>query len=330
MADHDLLVLELHSKYNLPYDEIGRMLNLTYKQVNHAIDRARKSQRIKFQNKKEYTEEDVNDYIEQMIKFQEAHHKLSNKQTEAVVTLDEDKPVGIVPSGDWHLGNQGVDYQRFEEDFRKIRDTEGIYLIGKGDYKDNYKPGTPLAGMFDQLVQPGNQDLLVFHYIKQLRGKIICLVKGNHDNWDQKVSDKDFVDNLSEEGNTINLWHGGLVRIGLGDTEYTWRARHKYRYTSSLNFENSMRRLMEIHGPSDIASEAHFHNPYIMERIIMEEYRVLVRSGSYKVSDDYGQLVGGFEGKPCMPMIILSPNERNILPFRDMDSGIKILEQLRS
>lgn len=128
----------------------------------------------------------------------------------------------------------------------------------------------------------------------------------------------------------MNLWHGGALRIKLGNHEYLFRLRHKYKYQSSLNLENAMRRLMEIQGPCDVAAEAHFHNPYIMTREIAGEMRVLARSGSYKVWDDYGQQLAGYKGTPGVPVIIIWPDQHKVLALPDLREGIEVLNYYRN
>lgn len=156
-----------------------------------------------------------------------------------------------------------------------------------------------------------------------------CAVHNCHDSWDKKQGDKDFIDTLCEIADAINLWHGGDLFINLGNQQYHWKCRHKYPYKSTLNVENAMRRIMEIQGPCDVAAEAHLHNPYVMERHLMGEFRYFIRSGSYKIWDEHGQQLAGYKGKPGVPVIIMFPDEHKLLGFRDLEKGIAVLKSLR-
>ena len=83
---------------------------------------------------------------------------------------------------------------------------------------------------------------------------------------------KDFISTMCAiNTQSINLWHGGDLFIELCDQRYHFKLRHKYKFESSLNVENSMRRIMEIQGPCDVAGSAHLHNPFYMERHLMGE-----------------------------------------------------------
>ena len=328
MATHDAEVMQMRGE-GMAYAEIAAMLGITEKQVNHAVDRTRKKQRIEYEDKKEYTDLDVSDYITTMIDLQARREKIDTKQVKANIRLNEDKPIGVAYWGDWHLGAAGVNYQMFDEDVRKIRDTEGLYFIGAGDYKDNYITGTYPGAQFEQIIQPGMQDLTVKHYMAQVADKCLALIRGCHDDWDKKSTDKDFIENLCYVTDAVNLWHGGELNIKLGDEQYYWRCRHKYKYQSSLNLENAMRRIMEIQGPCDVAAEAHLHNGYVMKRHMMGEYRVMLRGGTYKIWDEFGQKIAGYKGKPSVPVVIMFPGRHTMLEELFLDDAIEILKGLR-
>jgi hypothetical protein len=286
--------------------------------------------KVVYEDKRECTAEDIDAFYLAMRQMQEAQQALTTKQVKATITINEDKPIGIAWWSDWHEGAIGTDYARLEADTEKIRCTEGLYWIGGGDYKDNYITGTHAGANFEQIIQPGMQDIAVKRRMQMVADNCLALVRGCHDDWDKKQGDKDFIDQLCEITDAVNLWHGGDLYINLGEQKYHWKCRHKYPFKRSLNVENAMRRIMEIQGPCDVAAEAHLHNPYVMERHLMGEYRIFMRSGSYKVWDEHGQKLAGYKGKPGVPVVILYPDQRKMLAFRDMDEGIEVLHALRN
>ena len=67
MAAHDREALELFEQ-GLSYEQIRERLGLkTTKQVNHALLRARKNRAIEYEDKRSYTEDDVDAFIDAMI-----------------------------------------------------------------------------------------------------------------------------------------------------------------------------------------------------------------------------------------------------------------------
>lgn len=284
---------------------------------------------IEYEDKKSYDETDVEKFINSMMALQEAASKIDTKQTKATLRIKENAPVAIAWWSDWHIGAAGTDYKLFQEDLQKIEDTEGLYFIGGGDYKDNYITGTHPGGNFEQIIKPGQQDKAVEYYMSRVEEKCLALVRGCHDDWDKRQGDKDFLETMCEVTNSVNLWHGGDLYIKLGEQTYHFKCRHKYKYESSLNTLNSMRRIMELQGPCDVAMVAHLHNPDRQDRHLMGQMRTLIRSGTYKIWDEHGQKLAGYKGKHGVPAVIIYPDRKKITSFVYLDDCITHLKAVR-
>ena len=99
----------------IDYQTIADVCGVKWQSVNqYAYVRRKRAKRLSTRIKKEYTTADVDNFIEQVIKMQQAAQKLDTKQVKATVTIDDDKPIGVAYWGDWHLGAAGVDYQAFQ------------------------------------------------------------------------------------------------------------------------------------------------------------------------------------------------------------------------
>ena len=61
----------------------------------------------------------------------------------------------------------------------------------------------------------------------------------------------------------------------------------------------------------------------------MGEYRIMLRTGTYKIWDEYGQKLAGYEGKPAVPVIILFPDRHAMMEHIFLDDAIEILKSLR-
>jgi hypothetical protein len=281
-----------------------------------------------FEDKKNVEDSEVDAFLAAMKNMQLAQQNLDTKQTKAHVTINDDKPVCIAWWGDWHEGAVGTDYDALDRDTDIIAHTDGLYWIGAGDYKDNYQSHGHAGAQYEQIIQPGMQDKAVMHRLKKVAHNNIALVRGCHDDWDKKQSDRDFVESMCDITNSLNLWHGGDIYINLGENQYHFKCRHKYKFESSLNVANAMRRIMEIQGACDIACSAHLHNPYIEQRHMMGEYRTMCRSGSYKILDEYGQKLAGYKGKIGIPCFILFPKEKKVIPLM-LEDAINVLKTFR-
>jgi len=310
-------------------NQIVEMTGKTVAQVKHALRRARLKGKIEFEDILRYTDDDVDNLIRATHVMQEAKNRVNTKQVKTSIRIDETKPFGIAFSGDWHVGHSGVDYVLLDDDINTMRDTEGLYVIGMGDYRENAIKHQ--GSHFGEILSPGMQDKMVVKYMRDLKEKMVVLLKGCHDHWEANITDRDFMETLCSEdvADAVYLWHGGELTLKVQEEEYLIKCRHKFRFESSLNYENAPRRMMEVFGPADVAAIAHKHNPFQIMRHLMGQYRVFLRSGSVKVWDDHGQQGGYGKGKPGVPVVIFYPDEHRMVPFTHLRDGVEMLNAIR-
>jgi DNA-binding transcriptional regulator WhiA len=168
---------EMYIPGEFGYRQIAKALNKSVKTVESRFLREKKKGII-FEDKREFAPEDIDYYFEKMLELQEAQDKLDTKQVKASIRIDDNKPIAVAYWSDWHIGSKGVDYKAFQHDLELIRDTEGLYFIGGGDYKDNYISGTHTGGNFEQIIQPGMQDIVVQRQMEKVAEKCLALVRG--------------------------------------------------------------------------------------------------------------------------------------------------------
>ena len=313
--------------------------DLTEHQVwNKVRDKLRQTEKYKtkgkitYEDKKEPTEQDVIDFYEQMKKTNQAIMKLESKQTKADICLDENKPIGIAFWGDWHIGAKGVDYGRHDKDAEIIKNTDGLYVIGTGDYKDNANAFVHPASTQENIVTTDLQDKIVEMKIKDVSetsNNVIALVRGCHDDWDKRNSNKDFISHLCEISDSINLWHGGIINLTVGDVEYKIAARHKYKNESGLNTTNTQRNFVNEFGHCDVVAFAHKHFCELQHTKRMGEETIYLRSGTYKLYDEFGQKLAGYEGIHGVPVVILFPDRKEMIPIKSLETAAEMLKELR-
>lgn len=316
------------------WKEIDGILNQEKGAINEVLlDMKMSKGSIVYEDRKsEPTPEIVNAYYSAVKDATKKLKEITTKQVEASIYIDDDKPIGIAFTGDWHEGSIGVEYELLDRDRKLLRETEGLYVIGTGDYKENQSPYVHADGVNEQIVAPGMQDYLVINHVSELRNKWLAMVCGCHDYWDMKVGNKDFIANLCSEnvGDCVNLWHGGGINIKIGNQEYRIWVRHKYLGESKLNTTNTQRRMVTELGPANVVAVAHKHFPDLQVHPIMGQETVFLRSGSYKKWDEFGQRLGGFKGIPGVPIVIFYPNKDKVVPIADLDEGIKHLKLVRA
>lgn len=287
--------------------------------------------KIEYENKKELPKEtDINNYWKALIAIQSASNALDTKQTKAVINIDDDKPIGVAFWGDWHIGGKGVDHEQFLRDMELIVNTDGLYYIGMGDYKDSYLQMGHKGAIYGQLLPPNGQDYLVLDTVEKTKEKALAFVRGQHDYWTEQLTSQDFLETLCEKADAVNLWHGGLIYVNLGDIQYKLGIRHKYKYESGLNTTNSQRRLNEHFGGCDVVAVGDKHFVDFQRKTDLGRKTTWLRSGTYKIMDEFGMRIGGYEGEYGIPMVILWPESKKTVAFDDLRTGLAYLEYLRT
>jgi len=77
---------------------------------------------------------DIDDLIQTTIALQRSIENLSTKQTKLSLEIKDNKPIGILFWGDWHLGSKGTDHLQWKHDVETISNLDNVYYIGMGDY----------------------------------------------------------------------------------------------------------------------------------------------------------------------------------------------------
>lgn len=292
-------------------------------------ERYKNKGRITYEDMKSPSEVDVKEFYNKMLAMNNSIMNLEKKQNKADIAIDDDKPIGIAFWGDWHLGAKGVDYNQHDIDTDIIKNTDGLYIIGTGDYKDNNNAFVHPSSVQENLIATDLQDKIVEMKIEEVKDKIIALVRGCHDDWDKRNSNKNFIQNLCDISNSINLWHGGIINLTLGEIEYRIAARHKYKNESGLNTTNTQRNFINDFGHCDIVAVAHKHFCEMHHTRRMSEETIYLRSGTYKAYDEFGQKLAGYEGGYGVPVVILYPDRREMIPVKSLDVAVEMLEKLR-
>jgi|GEM_PF-1880524 len=302
-------------------------LEFTSEAVRSHLKRNRKKN-IGYVDRKN-TEDNIEAYIQHLIQSQKELQQFDDRQTSVTIDIDDDKPIGIVFTGDWHVGGLYTDHEQMLKDFQTIQQTDGLFNIAMGDYADNYISSSHKGGQYEQITNPDKQKEMIQYLFERYLGESnLVVLKGNHDNWSYKETGEDFVKYIARRIESPYLWYGGEVNLRLGNQVYKIIVRHNYVGTSALNTTNSQRRLFdETFG--DVIALGHLHWNESHARSKAGKDTVWIRSGSYKITDDWTQWAVAGRGDTRQPMVILFPDQKKILDFRDMYDGIRYLKLVR-
>lgn len=258
-------------------------------------------------------------------------------QERTTFTSHDNRPIGIAFVGDIHAGNDGVMYKRFKSDMQRIRDTEGLFAVGMGDYMDNFKPQAKSGtGMYHALfADPVEQLQFITMRLEIAKGKWLALAQGNHDAWDFKWAGIDRLPALAQHLETAYFSErGGTVKVLLGDQTYNIVVKHDYRGKSQINKSNSQRRMFDDYpewGNADVICLAHLHEP-LTEQVLRRGRTVTyLRSGTYKIHDPWAE-AAGYTPTYGVPVVVLYPETRKIVAFHGehFEEAVAFLNAIRN
>jgi hypothetical protein len=241
-------------------------------------------------------------------------------------------PIGLVGTGDWHLGARGTDYRALDASLCLIRDTPGLYPIGMGDYIEGTtfydKPrGSLYTGAYNS---PGEQDMSLRRRAELLIGQWVAFIAGNHDEMRGRHTGETYIDKIAADLGCPHFGEGGgTIYATVGSQRYAIGVRHHFGGKAA-----SVPRRMADEWPEwdrlHVAMLAHLHFNEV-QRWSRNGGRCWgLRCGTFKLRDEYADK-NGFRPEMGTPMVILLPDVEKVYAFAgdDFALGLATLSALR-
>jgi len=228
------------------------------------------------------------------------------------------------PIGDIHLGHDGVDYEKAENDAKKIGSCKFARAYNIGDSIDNFIKNKIIEAVISATTTPKQQIKLLQQYLGFFGGNMILMVGGNHCAWSRKVTGLDFLAKFCDENNLVyspdefNIFWKYDSGI-----EYYFKMRHKYKYKSVYNVTHELKQMLRFSSKLfDVGVTGHTHDVALEQVPMYNELRTFIKTGSYKISDPFSLECGYNNAESVFPCFITSPFEKKITAFYDLDDGI--------
>ena len=265
----------------------------------------------------------------QVKQMQKALSHIRRDKREVTFTFTNDEPIGIAFMGDVHLGDLGTDYQQIEEDIKLISETENLFLICGGDYTNNFIKKGKNYNEFE-VVQPRVQWKLTEYFFSKLQDSIIAVCTGNHDNWTEELTQFDALYSIVKSLNLVYTKHGATLDVNLPGQTYKIMFKHNTSARGGLNPTAAVKQMVRQDGNADIAALFDTHVGAVEGFIHEGEWRVAVRTGSYKTDDHWGAAMGFPDDvKASVPVVVLHPQKRFMLYTHNLQEGAEILNYAR-
>lgn len=248
------------------------------------------------------------------------------------IRVDEQAPIMFVWTADWHLLDAGTDHDLFEQDVQTWLSTPGIYIGIGGDLANWFSPAVLPRAMPANVLPSDLTEPIVRKWVATLRPRVLFGLVGNHDEFPAATGWHP-VDDIYRDLGIPNLGPGGRVFLTVGDVQYQIEARHSFNFNSVLNDTNSHRQLWSQSGKPDMVFTAHLHHPTMHHRTFDGEDTVWARNGSYKRDDSFARSKNYVhtQSEPAdQPGVILFPERKKMIPFRNYRDGLALLAAVRA
>lgn len=217
----------------------------------------------------------------------------SVSEGEIGIQLPETSTVNFI--GDLHFGHQNTNNKRIEQEVETIKNADDNYVGLMGDLVDGIFWGGASQG--ENASNISEQHGFLRSLFKELKGKILFAVSGEHDSkWASKTG-SDPYDLLTEETGAPYTRGVAEVKISAGDQEYKVVAQHKARGHSMYNKNHPTYRnaRFNVQG-ADVYVSAHNHQKQVSQETVREfggaREVTHVAVGPYKTHDEYGDRSG--------------------------------------
>jgi hypothetical protein len=274
--------------------------------------------------------EAIEDYYQAVKRITEAKITLVDKPTTEYWQAPDSNWTGIVFVGDIHIGGL-IDYAQLEADLADIERTDGLHVIGMGDYADNFERTGKLAHAMSGDTVPGSddQELLVRHVLGRC-SKWLAVLAGNHDDWGGGEGVRRLAKALAAR---YVSQAGCSFKVSLGNERYNLYLKHQYTGQSRISTSNDGRRFWTEWADfenGDVTVLAHLHEPntHLVER--KGQTVSHLRGGAYKLVDPWARK-GGFCPAYGPSMILLNPDRHEVIPWHGplWRWGVAMLRGLR-
>ena len=277
------------------------------------------------------TPEYYDDLIDKLIKNQEKSLDVRMRaRREQSITLHP--PCLFVPTSDWHLGDPGTDYKAVDHDMRLIADTPGVYTGFNGDGINNWVIGKLAKLQHGETISYDDEWGLFFHYMEMLKGKLLFVLTGNHDNWTKKVSF--LFDPMREALKGVRVLYDTEqinFRLNVGPKTYKVQSRHKWKYSSIFNPTHPIEVGWQRGDfDYDIGIGSHTHigtycRPFHRHQI----RRWAILTGAYKLDDKFAREMGypTVADRGCGALLF--SEDGKFVFYEDLEYAIDVLGFLR-
>ena len=252
--------------------------------------------------------------------------KIPYPQAKALWGWVEHPTVTIYPVGDLHLGSIETNEKAWEAFVDHLSKEPDSYIVVVGDMLDNATKGS-VGNPFEQRYRPMEAKNILTEYMRPIADKILCGVRGNHENRSVKDVDLDPLYDVFCRLNIEDRYRAGtaFLNLNIGERPDGDRQRAKQSYNivvthgtgggkqAGSGINNQHRFAYSIDG-CDVLITGHTHTPAITKpcKTVFDARQVTVRTDPFACVQCVSWLTYG--GYPLQKMLAPQASWDNNVP----------------
>jgi len=253
------------------------------------------------------------------------------------VSVNDDKPIGIVWFGDPHLDDNGCHWPALKRHVELFKETEGLYGVNIGD-TTNCWGGRLIRKYADQDTSAKTARRLAEWFLLHSGIRWIVWLYGNHEHMgDGAYILSEMAKRLGTQKIVMHDWEARFVLQFPKGESFKIFAAHDFPGNSMWNPLHGPVRSARFGGSMDLLVCGHRHNWGISQWELAEQDSIplMIRVRGYKYLDDYARRLGKTEQEEGQSILtIFNPQSKTkagrLQAFVDLEFGCDVLRFLRS
>ena len=280
--------------------------------------------RSKFFEQTEWTEEE---FMKEMFDIDERTSKTIGYN---YFKFKFDESIILKPIGDLHIGADTTIHSEIAKIIKFCHDRPNIKLLWAGDYIDNFGKYSVGGGQHEQAVSITKQKELAEWIAKYLKGKILGVIQGCHEEFSYRADGFDFGKYLANKADARYLGKQAILELEVGENTYKILIDHNERYSSTMNMCHGLKQACRFSKDFDLGIGAHRHVPNAENTLIRGKMVKTCKLSSYKKPDRFIEKVKVPEApilSQCYVLLAekMVPYWKGIVYFEYIEHAIRFL-----
>jgi len=222
---------------------------------------------------------------------------------------------------DLHVGEKSFDKTRFRNFVKMISEDNEAYCVLAGDLLNNALKSS-VSDVYNEDMPPSQALRYLKKELEPIKGKILAIVSGNHENRSKKETDIDLIENLAESLGILGVYHNAeiVVKLLMGKSGNGRKQMYSVYVTHGANGGKALGSVMNAteklsmsvnadiyivgHAHKKIAGKHEYRHVDLTHETVTERERLFV------VSSHWAKYFGGYASRMC-----LQPSAKGAVPI---------------